>query len=187
MSEFEYIAVLVSLVLGLGIANILTGLGRMINRRNEFAIDKVHFIWSLALFVVLVLNWWVFFQNRDWTDWSFEYFLAIIVWAVIFYLMTVVLFPNASDGERDFGRVFVQNRSWFLGLFIASNMMDIVITALREQLFNPPFYLPFVLHFVILGAIGLIVKSRRYHVALASYILIVSLTWSFLVRLLLGK
>ncbi len=187
MSEFEYIAVLVSLVLGLGLANILTGLGRMINRRNEFEIDKIHFVWSLALFVVLVLNWWVFFQNKDWNDWSFEYFLAIIIWAVIFYLMTVVLFPNDNDGERDYGKIFVLNRSWFLGLFIASNLMDIVLTALRGQLFNPPFYLPFVLHFVVLGVIGLFVRSPKYHIGFASYILIVSLTWSFLVRLLLGQ
>ena len=187
MSEFEYIAVLVSLVLGLGITNILSGLGRMINRRNEYDIDIIHLLWSIALFVVLVLNWWVFFQNREWTDWSFEYFLAIIVWAVIFYLMTVVLYPTDNDDEQDYGKIFLQNRSWFLGLFIASNLMDIIVTALRGQLFNPPFYLPFVLHFVVLGLIGLFVKSRIFHISFSAYILFVSLSWSILVRLLLGS
>lgn len=186
MSKFEYIAVLVSLILGLGITNILTGLGRIINRRHEFKIDTVHFMWSLALFVVLVLNWWVFFKNSEITNWTFEYFLLIIVWAVIFYLMTVVLFPTDKNSDQDYGTIFQKNRSWFLGLFIASNLMDIAVTALRDQLFNPPIYLPFVLHFAILGAIGLVVKSRRYHLAFASYILLISLTWSFVVRLLLG-
>ncbi|TQV73770.1 hypothetical protein FLL45_12945 [Aliikangiella marina] len=185
MSKFEYIAVLVSLVLGLGIANILTGLGRMINRRNEFPIDVVHFLWSIALFVVLVLNWWVFFKNSEVTEWTFEYFLSIIVWAVIFYLMTVVLFPTDKNLDQDYGKIFLQNRSWFLGLFIASNLMDIIVTALRGQLFSPPFYLPFVLHFVALGIIGLKTESRAYHVGFASYILFISLTWSFFVRLLL--
>jgi len=187
MSKFEYVAVLVSLVLGLGLANILTGLGRMINRRNEFQIDIVHLLWSIALFVVLVLNWWVFFQNISVTNWTFEYFLSIIVWAVTFYLMTVVLFPTDKDTEQDYGKIFLQNHAWFIGLFIASNLMDIVVTALRGQLFNPPFYLPFVLHFVVLGVIALVVKSRRYQVCFASYILFISLTWSFFVRLLLEQ
>ena len=51
MSEFEYVAVLVSLVLGLGIANILSGLGRIIIRRHDYSIDLVHLVWSLALFL----------------------------------------------------------------------------------------------------------------------------------------
>lgn len=116
MSKFEYIAVLISLVLGLGIANILTGLGRMINRRHEFDVDVVNFLWSLALFVVLVLNWWVFFKNSEVTDWTFEYFLSIIVWAVIFYLMTVVLFPTDKNTSQDYGKIFIQNQSWFFGV-----------------------------------------------------------------------
>lgn len=186
MSEFEYVAVLVSLVLGLGIANVLTGIGRMINLRNDFEIDIVHLLWSLALFVVMVLNWWVFFQNREWTDWTFEYFLSIIIWAVTFYLMSVLLFPTDRTGDQDYGKIFLRNRAWFLALFIASNLMDIVVTALRSQLFDPPVYLPFVLHFVALGAVGLLVSARTYHIVFAAYVFLVSLTWSFLVRLLLA-
>jgi len=187
MSEFEYVAVLVSLVLGLGIANILSGLGRIIIRRHEYSIDLVHLVWSLALFLVLVLNWWVFFQLSQFNQWTFEFFLTVIVWTVLFYLMSVLLFPPDKNGMPNYGELFEQNRNWFLGLFIASNLADIVLTALRDQLFNPPFYLPFVLHFVVLGVIGIIVKSRKYHLGLAIYIFFISLTWAFWVRLLLGK
>ncbi|TQV84378.1 hypothetical protein [Aliikangiella coralliicola] len=187
MSEFEYVAVLVSLVLGLGIANILTGIGRMINRRSEFSLDLVHIMWSLALFVVLVLNWWVFFQLNTFTEWSFEFFLVVVIWAVFFYLMSVVLYPIEKNTVQDYGLIFEKNRPWFLGLFIASNLSDIALTALRGQLLNPPFYLPFVLHFVVLGIIGLLTNSRRYHTFLASYVFGISLTWAFWVRLLLGN
>lgn len=187
MSEFEYVAVLVSLVLGLGIANILSGLGRMIIKRHEYQVDLVHLMWSLALFLVLVLNWWVFFQLSKFNQWSFEFFLTVIIWTVLFYLMSVLLFPPDKSSMPNYGKLFEQNRNWFLGLFIASNLTDIALTALREQLFNPPFYLPFVLHFVVLGVIGIVVKSRKYHLGMAVYIFFISLTWAFWVRLLLGK
>lgn len=185
MSEFEYVAVLVSLVLGLGITNILTGIGRIITRRDEFSLDAIHILWSLALFVVLVLNWWVFFQLSTFTNWSFEFFLAVIVWAVFFYLMSVVLYPLEKSVVQDYGKIFHNNRGWFLGLFIASNLSDIALTALRGQLLNPPYYLPFVLHFIVLGLIGLFVHSKKFHIFLASYVLAIGLTWAFWVRLLL--
>jgi len=50
MSEFEYLAVLVSLVLGLGITHLLTGVGRMIHRRDEFRVDAAHLLWTGAVF-----------------------------------------------------------------------------------------------------------------------------------------
>lgn len=43
MSAFEYLAVLVSLIFGLGITHILAGVGRTIHRRAEIRIDLVHF------------------------------------------------------------------------------------------------------------------------------------------------
>ncbi len=187
MSEFEYVAVLVSLILGLGIANILSGLGRLIVRRDESRFDLVHLLWSLALFVVLVLNWWVFFQLSEFSQWTFEFFLTVIVWAVLFYLMSVMLYPVDKVSVRDYGKMFNDNRHWFFGFFIASNIADIILTALRAQLFNPPFYLPFVLHFVVLGVLALFLKSRAFHIGLAVYIFGISLTWAFWVRLLLGN
>ena len=154
---------------------------------NKFKVDKIHFLCSFAVFVVLVLNWWLFLVNRNCTDWTFEYFLLFIVWAVIFYLKTDILFPsNRIQGQR-YGEIFEKNRSWLLRLFIASNLMDIVIPTQRHQLFNPLICLPLVIHFVVLGVLGLLVKSRKFHVTFVSFILVVCLTRFLLVRLLLGQ
>lgn len=59
MTEFEYVAVLVSLILGLGITHLLAGVGRTIHRRGELRLDAVHTLWTATAFLVLVLNWWV--------------------------------------------------------------------------------------------------------------------------------
>ena len=186
MTEFEYLAVLVSIILGLGITHILAGVGRTIHRRAQFKFDALHSLWSANTFYVLVLNWWVFFQSRTFTNWTFDGFLIVVVWAVLFYLMTVVLYPPDLSERESYGDVFERNRVWFLGLFVASSLGDIGLTALRGDLLDPPQYLPFVGHFVVLGIMGMSIKARRFQLFLAGYILIISLVWSLLVRRLLG-
>lgn len=187
MTEFEYLAVLVSLILGLGITHLLAGVGRLIHRRGEYKLDPTHVLWTAATFWILVLNWWVFFQSRRFEEWSFDIFLMVVVWAVLYFLMAVVLYPpDISEGE-DYAAVFERNRTWFLGLFVASATSDIVLTAARGDLLNPPIYLPFALHFVILGVLGIVIRSRRFQVALAGYVLGIGLTWSLVVRRFLGS
>jgi len=57
--------VLVSLILGLGITHILNGVGRAIHRRAEIKADLIHNLWTVATFLILILNGWVFFQTRS--------------------------------------------------------------------------------------------------------------------------
>lgn len=182
MSPFEYLAVLVSLILGLGITHILTGVGRAIHRRAEIKLDLVHVLWTIATFLILVLNWWVFFESRTISGWTFGQFLLVIGWAVAFYLMAVVLYPPGMRTGEDYAQVFEVNRPWFFGLFIFSSVIDIAQTAARGDLFSPPFYLLFVLHLVLLVGIGIWVRRRGYQVFLACYILAIGLLWAVSAR-----
>lgn len=182
MSEFEYLAVLVSIILGLGITHLLSGVGRTIHRRDECTLDLVHSLWTGGTFSILVLNWWVFFQSREFSNWSFGVFLVVVLWAVQFYLLAVILYPPDMAEEEDYGAVFERNRRWFLGLFTSSALTDIGLTALRGDLFDPPEYLPFASHLALLGFLGVVVKARRYQVFLAGYVLVIGLGWSLVVR-----
>jgi hypothetical protein len=53
-------------------------------------------------------------------------------------------------------------------------------------LFDPPFYVPFVLHYVVLAGIGLFANERGYQLFLAGSILFSGLFWALVVRRLLG-
>ncbi len=161
MTEFEYLAVLVSIVLGLGVTHLLAGVGRMIHRREVDTIDPLHAMWTASTFWVLILNWWVFFQAQSFDTWSFELFIVVILWSVSYFMLAMILFPpDLKDGEA-YGQIFEKNRKWFLSIFVVASLVDVLLTSMRGDLFDPPAYLPFVLHFVGLGLLGIFVFDVR--------------------------
>jgi len=101
--------------------------------------------------------------------------------------MAVVLFPPDVAEGKDYGRIFGRNRAWFLGFFICGILADIVLAAARRDLFDPPLYLPFVLHLAALCPLGIFIQARRFQVLLAGYVLIIALAWSLTIRRLLGR
>ncbi|RMH21526.1 MAG: hypothetical protein D6701_02325 [Gemmatimonadetes bacterium] len=185
MSQFEYLSVFVSIVLGLGVAHLLSGVARLIHNRNRWRLDPLHGLWTLVTFYVLVLNWWVFFQASAIPEWTFGAFIVVVSWAVLFYLLAVVLYPPDMGDREDYGAVFEGNRRWFLGLWVASSVADILLTDLRGDLFDPPEYLPFVGHFIVLGLLALVIRSRRFQIFVAGWVLFIGLAWALGVRRLL--
>ena len=55
MSEFEYLAVIISIIFGISVTHILAGVIRSIYRGQ---IDETHFVLTAFFFLVMILNWW---------------------------------------------------------------------------------------------------------------------------------
>jgi hypothetical protein len=56
MTPFEYLAVLISIVLGLGVTELLTGVQRMAHARERIAFHWLPLAWTGLVFVVLALG-----------------------------------------------------------------------------------------------------------------------------------
>jgi len=119
MSSFEFIAALMSIIIGLGVTNLLAGAGRAFYRRNENPLDEVHIVLTIATLLLLTIQWWVTFKWNTEVNWSFDKFLVLIVWTITLYMLTVFLYPpDLSEEEEHQGR-FERNRSGYYSAFIA--------------------------------------------------------------------
>ena len=182
MSSFEFISILMSIVIGLGVTNLLAGLGRAFYRRRETPMDEVHIVMTAGTLLLLILQWWVTFKWNTETHWSFDRYLALIIWAVSMYLMTVFLYPpDLSEAEEHQAR-FERNRSGFYSSFIVMCLLDIVQAAIHGDLFHPVWYLPYASHYAVLAGGGLCARRQGYDRFFAWYLLITLLIWSLLVR-----
>jgi hypothetical protein len=182
MSSFEFIAALMSIIIGLGVTNLLAGAGRAFYRRKENPLDEVHIVLTVATLLLLVLQWWVTFKWNTEVTWTFDKFLLLIAWTVAIYMLTVFLYPpDLSEEEEHQGR-FERNRSGYYSTFIAMCLLDIAQTAVHGELLQPMWYLPFVGQYALLAGVGLIAGRRGYDRFFAWYQLVTLLVWALVVR-----
>ena len=71
MSLFEFLMVLMSIIIGLGIAEVLTGVARVIRERAQLRYYRVHGVLVAITFMALVQQWWEAWSLRTVPSWSF--------------------------------------------------------------------------------------------------------------------
>jgi hypothetical protein len=108
MNEFEFVFVLYSLVLGLSLVELLTGLGRTLEfKLARNADDKAFAIgWltpMLAAFVILdLLSFWMFaWRVRDLVSATTGTVLGVLVFASAYFLASRLVFPSNPEHFTD--------------------------------------------------------------------------------------
>lgn len=182
MSDFEFLSVLISIVIGFGLTHLLGGLGRAFHFRRENKMDAVHFAWTITVFFVLILNWWVFLLWREFEIWTFTVFFTVILWTTSLYALALTLYPPRLSKNVDYRAMFETNRTWFLSTFTIMCLLDLTVTFIRDQAVPELSYTAFVGHFAVITAIGIGVKNRKYDLVAAWYIAFAIAAWSFGVR-----
>lgn len=175
MTEFEYLSVLISVVFGLGLTHILTGSIRAIYARRA---GEIHLVYTAFVLVILVLNWWVAFDWRSHPNWSFDAFLLLVFWSISNFVLAITLYPPSAGGADGFD----SHRHWFLWSFVVMALFDIAQTAMRGDLFQPWYYLPFVAHYIALSLVGIRFKHPLLQRGVAWWLLISILLWALFVR-----
>src|ERR1700746_3005260 len=97
MGAFEYLSVLISIILALGMTRVLAGVGEMLQARARRRLYWAHAVWSTNLFLYLVVAWWIFYRWRNQQPWTFFLFIFVLISPTILYLASLLLFPRESD------------------------------------------------------------------------------------------
>ncbi len=178
MSEFEYLSVYLSIVFGLALTHVISGAVRSVYARTA---RGTHLVYSGVAVLMLILNWWVAFSWREQPHWSFDAFLALILWAMAHFVMAVALYPpRALDDDYE------RRTWWFLWAFTVVASLDIVVTGMLGDLSRPWYYLPVVLHWIGLSLLAIFVNTPSFHRFASWWFLASMVTWSLLVRRLLS-
>ncbi|HSM08222.1 MAG TPA: hypothetical protein VLA33_04310 [Gemmatimonadota bacterium] len=173
MNHFEYVMVLVSIIIGLGIAHILLGLGgivdRLTGRGERFLLSVAHAAWLAHTFLWLVLFWWWQFRLEViWEEWTIGVYFFLVMYAVVLFLLAVILVPRDWDGVTDLNDFFLRRRAWFYSIWIVAVLLDVLDSWLKggmDYIVNDvgPWVATYLLAAFVVGAIGIRVRSLRYH------------------------
>ncbi|MFM8911699.1 MAG: hypothetical protein ACKOE6_02120, partial [Flammeovirgaceae bacterium] len=99
MSAFEYVTVLISVILGLGITRILTGVANLFQRMDNVKIYGPHMAWVFFMLVLNIQEWWITYELRTYHPWSLPVFLFIMLYPVNLFVIAKMLFPIAINGK----------------------------------------------------------------------------------------
>jgi hypothetical protein len=100
MSLFEFLMVLVSIIIGLGIAEILTGVARQVRCRGSIRVYWVHSVLVGTILVALLQQWWEIWGLRVVPEWSFSGLVMMLCGPVGLFLIAHLLFPEPMYGAN---------------------------------------------------------------------------------------
>jgi hypothetical protein len=98
MSPFEYIVVLISIILGMGITQLLSGIAGMVLRWNGLKTYWPHTVLIGLTFILHIQDWWATWELQSVKLWYLPVFLFIIFYPVNLYILTRILFPMRWTG-----------------------------------------------------------------------------------------
>jgi hypothetical protein len=135
MSTFEYVMVLVSIVIGLALTHVLTaiaaGVHRLRGHGTPLTLDPVYLLWVGNITIWLVSFWWVEYTFREAQEWTFGLYLFVISFAIVLFLLASILVPYRLEGVEDTYEYFIKGRTWFFGAYIIAVGFDVVDTLLK--------------------------------------------------------
>jgi len=136
VNQFEYVMVLVSIIIGLGIAHMLLGVSDIIDRfmrgKERLELSLAHAAWLVSVFGWLILFWW--WEYRFSTrvgDWTVGLYFFLVLYAVVLFLLSASLIPRTLDGINSLKAYFLERRAWFYGLYMFASVIDLVDSYLK--------------------------------------------------------
>ena len=166
MGKFEYLSVLVSIIIGLALANLLSGAARLIQLRARVQPHVPTLCWMATLFLINVQVWWAAFDRRHSGDWSFFAFLLFLLIPIILSLLSYLVLPDLGDEDAvDLAANFNHNRPWFFGLLAAAPVISLIDQWLRDGRMPADLDALFRVVFAGLSLLAARVRSERFHVA----------------------
>jgi hypothetical protein len=136
---YLHVKVLLSMILGLAIAQLLRGVSRIVQHPGKFPVYWVHLIWTLFLFLYLVHFWWWEFALERISQWTFPLYFFLAIYATLLYLICSLFFPDEIDEYEGFRNYFYYRRKWLFAFMIIVFSLDFVDTAIKGPAYRAQF------------------------------------------------
>jgi hypothetical protein len=168
MDAFSYLSVLLSIIIGLGLTQVLTSCGRLIRHRDRVRVYWPPLLWAGIVLLISVQMWWSMFGLRLYQNWTFLTFFVVLLQTVTLYMMAAVVLPEQIDETLlDLRSFYLRQRGWLLVFLLAT----IIVSIIKELLLvgRPPLGLNLAFHLLLAAACisGLFIRRQRYHELLA--------------------
>ncbi len=137
MNRFDHVMVMVSIVIGLGVTQLLTDFSTLIINHHQIRQYVPHTVWAIFAFALLIQFWWAIWLYYDIPDqqWNYVDYIIVLLAATFLYLVSELVLPKVSNEpivEIDFKEYF-GTVSFYLFSCLSSYLMLVIILRKRVR------------------------------------------------------
>ena len=172
MQLFEFVMILVSIILGLGLTELLAGLGRLLRVRSSVRWFWIHSFFQLGIFLALLQLWWESWDFRLLTEITFPQSLVLLLGPISAVLIAHLLYPESVRGV-DLREYYFAQSGILWGLVVLSTVVG---TFVKPFAFGVVILQPDNVSGLLtipLGVVLALSRSERVHAIAASAILVI--------------
>ncbi len=115
MDLFELLIVLDSIIIGLGLSEVLTGVGQLLRARGSVRVSGIHGLVVGLILLVLLQHWWDAWGLRGIAEWTFPALLLFVSGPILLFLLGYLAFPQ-SVAEWDLEQYYYRHAPLLWGL-----------------------------------------------------------------------
>ena len=184
MTHFEYIVGFLSILMGLAIAELLSGIGRIFRERRTTTIYWVHVTWMLLLICICIISWWNVWTLHDKEIQTISEFVMILAPRLLYVVLAFVLSPPISHGQHFNLREYYYNQFRLAAILLAAAFM--LTTFYRwvfgnEGLYHPQSLVRFI-GVVLVIALSFTNNSRIHGITAALLCVLVAIGFTVTLR-----
>jgi hypothetical protein len=175
MSPFEYVIVMISIILGLGITTILTGVAEMIKRTPLTSLFAPYIIWIALIFLLHIHEWFLSYELKAVQVWTLHKFVFFLLYPINLYILAHLLFPTGPQRDSTSREFYFNN---YPKLYIGAIILVIQSIVHNLTISSHPIHtqVPHLIALVILSTmVTTKTKNVAIHVAVSILLLAVAL------------
>lgn len=166
---YSHIRVVISIIVGLCVTTLLGGLARFVQHPHRNKVSILHIGWACSLLLWVIHFWWWEFHLNLVAQWRFEIYFFLILYAILFFFLCKILFPDDIQDYSGYTEYFISRRRWFFGILALAFVADILDTRLKGAAYLHSFGMEYPIRIglnLTLCCIGFIASNRRAQIAL---------------------
>ena len=168
MDAFGYLSVLLSIIIGLAIAQILQGYRSILLARGRVRLSAPVLTWTFLILLFAAQAWWASFDLHEREHWDFVSFAVILLQMVLLYMLAAVVLPDVAPSDKvDLVEHSNKHRRTFFGFLIAMLVVSVAKDVVLNHRLPRPVNLLFHLLLIGIAILGILVQSSRVQLLLA--------------------
>ncbi len=123
INPFEYVSILISIILGLGITQILSSFSDLLYHHKKVKFYSPHTLWVLFVLFLHIQDWFVTYQIKDKAAWSLPELVFILLYPITLFVAAKMLLPTNEEEERFDMKVFYFSQFPMIFLLISISIL----------------------------------------------------------------